>query len=93
MPQRKASAGCCSCKGQPFLALLLQVVAQDQHVGSHLFAGCALMGQFILGIIWAGLMVSGAAPGVTLDSMGMQYAMLTPPCAGRAVPCRIGVCC
>lgn len=36
----------------------LQVVAQDQHVGSHLFAGCALLGQLVLGIIWAGLMVS-----------------------------------
>ena len=36
----------------------LQVVAQDQHVGSHLFAGCALLGQLVLGIVWAGLMVS-----------------------------------
>lgn len=39
----------------------LQVVAQDQHVGSHLFAGCALLGQFVLGIIWAGLIVSAVS--------------------------------
>jgi hypothetical protein len=56
--QHTAYIGLCSCSVGRKLPVRLQVVAQDQHVGSHLFAGCALLGQLVLGIIWAGLMVS-----------------------------------
>ena len=56
--QHTAHIGLCGCSvAQRALPVQLQVVAQDQHVGSHLFAGCALLGQLVLGIIWAGLMV------------------------------------
>ena len=50
----------------------LQVVAQDQHVGSHLFAGCALLGQLVLGIVWAGLMVSTIAVPAPLFTPGLH---------------------
>lgn len=33
------------------------VVAQDNHAGSHIIAGVALMSQLIIGIVWAGCIV------------------------------------
>lgn len=47
-----------SCLASIFYLAAELVVAQDQHLGSHFFAGFALMGQLILGILWAGFMAS-----------------------------------
>ena len=37
---------------------LLQIVSQEQHVGSQLFAAAFVMGSLIPGIIWGAILVS-----------------------------------
>ncbi len=45
------------------------VVAQDNHAGSHIIAGVALMSQLIIGIVWAGCIVR--APATLLGALQM----------------------